>query len=698
VNLTDLAGVGKETAERFIELGIQTPLDLLNDFPFRYDDLRIVTPAAELGALRQAQGPSIPQDDTVAQDDAREENAVGTIVWTRERRAGRLAIVEAELADDSGTFVAKWFGRSYLMGALRQGMRLFVRGRTQRTLAGAVMNVATHKVLVDGEGYHGEIVPVYPAGKELTSRKIRQVVQRNLPKLLTLAGEEPLPNDIVRKRNFPPLGDAYRDMHAPPTPETAGKARERFIFTEFLALALAAQMKRQARSTERNAQALRVPSELLTELQREIPFPLTAAQRRVIAEIWNDMAQDAAMNRLLQGDVGSGKTLVAAAAILLAARNGVQSALMAPTEILAAQHAAKLSPLLMPFGIAVEAIFGSQSAKSRAGAVARLAGGEAAVAVGTHALLTEGVDFARLGLVIIDEQHRFGVEQRARLRAKGTAPHTLHMTATPIPRTLAQSIYADLDLSVIDELPPGRSPIETYTLRRSRLAKAYEFVRKNVALGRQAYIVAPVIEESENALTSVVAEEERLQREVFPELKLGLLHGRLPPREKENVMQSFARNELQVLVSTTVVEVGVDVPNASVMIVLDAQRYGLSQLHQLRGRVGRDTSQSYCLLIAPDEAHDLERLQILCDSNDGFAIAEEDLRLRGPGEFAGTAQSGLASFRVADLVRDIAIYRDAKAAAEEIVAQDADLRSPAHAGLRSLIEGEPSARAMLLSS
>jgi len=682
--LEQLLGVGKETAERFKELGVATPLDLLNHFPFRYDDLRVVTPAAELGRS--------------AQEDSPEENAVGTIVRVRERRARRLAIVEAELADDSGTFVAKWFGRSYLMGALRQGMRLFVRGRTQRTLAGPAMNVATHKVLAENEAYRGELVPVYPAGKDLTSRKIRQIVQRNLAMLLTLTGEDPLPKTILRQRSFLEVREAYREMHAPRTPEDAEKARERFIFTEFLALALAAQMKRQTRSAARNAQALRVPAELLAEFQRELPFPLTAAQQRVIGEIWNDMAQDAAMNRLLQGDVGSGKTLVAAAAILLAARNGVQSALMAPTEILAAQHAAKLSPLLLPFGIAVEAIFGSQGAKSRASAVARLAAGEAAVAVGTHALLTEGVDFARLGLVIIDEQHRFGVEQRARLRSKGTAPHTLHMTATPIPRTLAQSIYADLDLSIIDELPPGRSPIETYTLRRSRLDRAYDFVRKNVALGRQAYIVAPVIDESELALTSVVAESERLQKTVFPELELGLLHGRMASREKEGVMQRFARNEVQVLVATTVVEVGVDVQNASVMVVLDAQRYGLSQLHQLRGRVGRGAAQSYCLLIAPDEANELERLDILTGSNDGFAIAEEDLRLRGPGEFAGTAQSGLASFRVADLVRDIAIYRDAKAAAESIIAGDPELRKPGHAGLRALVEREPSARAMLLSS
>jgi ATP-dependent DNA helicase RecG len=436
----------------------------------------------------------------------------------------------------------------------------------------------------------------------------------------------------------------------------------------------------------------------MTDFEKELPFPLTGAQRRVIGEIWNDMAQDSPMNRMLQGDVGSGKTLVAAGAILLAARNGVQSALMAPTEILAAQHAAKLAPLLMPFGITVEAVFGSQSTKARASATAKIAGGEAFVAVGTHALITEGVEFARLGLAVIDEQHRFGVQQRAKLRAKGTAPHTLHMTATPIPRTLAQSIYADLDVSIIDELPPGRTPIESFALRRSRLHLAYEFVRKNVAIGHQAYIVAPAIEESENDLTSVVAEAERLQNDVFPDLKLGLLHGRMSAREKEDVMQRFVRNELQILVATTVIEVGVDVPNASVMVVLDAQRYGLAQLHQLRGRVGRGAAKSYCLMIAPDEAGEVERLQILTESNDGFAIAEEDLRLRGPGEFAGTQQSGLAEFRVADLVRDIAIYRDAKSVAERIVSADPALRAPEHGGLRALIDGEPSARAMLLSS
>lgn len=631
-------------------------------------------------------------------DESVEQNAVGRILTVRERRARHLAIVEAQLEDADGVFIATWFGRKYLIGQLKKGMRLFVRGRAQRTLAGAKINVSSHRVLAEDETYSGEMLPIYSASKTLTSRKIHQVIARNLPQLIALAGEEPLPPAVLHQRGFPPLEQAYRALHAPQTPEEAQKARERFIFTEFLALALAAQIKRRERVSEHTAERLRAAPTLLEEFERELPFPLTGAQRRVITEIWGDMAHDAPMNRLLQGDVGSGKTLVAAAAILLAARSGVQSALMAPTEILAAQHAAKLAPLLLPLRITVEAVFGSQSAKSRAAAVDKLAGGEALVAVGTHALLTEGVDFIRLGLVIIDEQHRFGVQQRARLRAKGVAPHTLHMTATPIPRTLAQSVYADLDVSTIDELPPGRTPIETYALRRSRLHKAYEFVEKNVTMGHQAYIVAPAIEEGETALTSVVAEAERLQNDVFPHLKLGLLHGRMSAREKEDVMGRFARNELQVLVATTVIEVGVDVPNASVMVILDAQRYGLAQLHQLRGRVGRGAARSFCLLIAPDEAGEAERLHILTESTDGFKIAEEDLRLRGAGEFAGTAQSGRAEFRFADLVRDFDVYKDASALAASIVQADPALAAPEHARLRALIEGEPSARAMLLSS
>ncbi|MBV8373302.1 MAG: ATP-dependent DNA helicase RecG [Candidatus Eremiobacteraeota bacterium] len=681
-DIAGLVGVGAKTAPLFRELGLRTPRALLENLPFRYDDLRLPTPAALLG---EATG---------------EENAVGTVVGVKERRIRHLEIVELAMRDErGGAFVAKWIGqRRFVYGRFHEGIRLFVRGRVERTLSGPVVNVAQYAVLGEGEHYHGELVPVYRASKDLASRKIAAVIKKNLSALLALAVDDPIPPNVANVRGYPPLARAYRDVHAPGTPEEAERARERFVFGEFLLLATAAQLRRAQREHDRGAYALRVPAGLLDEFGAALPFAPTGAQHRAIAEIWRDMAYDVPMNRLLQGDVGSGKTLVAAAAIALASRNGMQAALMAPTEILAAQHAEKLAPLLVPLRIGVEAVFGSQGQRARNGAVQRLASGEASLAVGTHALLTEGVDFERLGLVIIDEQHRFGVEQRARLRAKGASPHTLHMTATPIPRTLAQSIYADLDVSVIDELPPGRTPVETFAVRTSRLQRVYEFVRANVALGRQAYIVAPVIEEGELELTSAVAEAQRLSAEVFPGLRLGLLHGRLVPREKDDVMRGFVRGELDVLVATTVVEVGVDVPNASVMVVLDAQRYGLAQLHQLRGRVGRGAARSFCVLVYPDDAAQSERLEILTRSTDGFEIAEEDLRLRGPGEFAGTAQSGAADLRLADLVRDFQVYREAKSTAEALVAADPSLTKPEHAGLRALLERQSSTRALLLSS
>jgi ATP-dependent DNA helicase RecG len=404
------------------------------------------------------------------------------------------------------------------------------------------------------------------------------------------------------------------------------------------------------------------------------------------------------MNRLLQGDVGSGKTLVAAAAIVLAASNGVQSALMAPTEILASQHAQKLAPLLLPFGIRVDALFGSMGAREREGVLGRLASGECDLVVGTHALIVDDVAFRRLGLAVIDEQHRFGVAQRAKLRAKSRAPHTLHMTATPIPRTLAQTKYADLDLSIIDALPPGRTPIETYVLRESRKPLAYEFVRKNVAQGRQAYVVAPAIDESDTELTSALAELTLLREEVFPDLRVELLHGRLPPKEKDAVMTRFNRHEADVLLATTVVEVGVDVPNASVMTILDAHRYGLAQLHQLRGRVGRGAARSYCLLVAPDERGEVERLEILAGTTDGFEIAEADLRLRGEGEFAGTAQAGGGPPLLGNVVSDFALYMRAKADADSLVASDPILAAATDRALRRGPGDDAETRASLLDS
>jgi len=682
MDVEKLSGVGPKTAPLFRALGIETDAALLEYLPFRYDDLRFPTPAARLG------------------ESGGEENAVGRVTGIKERRVRGLEIVELRLVDDAGTpFAAKWIGRNrYVYGRFREGLRLFVRGRVERTFTGPIVNVSHYGHLDEGEEHRGDLVPVYRASKELASRKIAAVIKKNFAKLLAAAPSDPLPPGLAAARRYDSLSDSYRAVHAPQTPQEASSARERFVFAEFLVMATAAQLRRRERELDHDARALRVPADLLDRFEAALPFRLTSAQRRAIGEIWRDMTRDVPMNRLLQGDVGSGKTVVAAAAVLLAAQNGVQSALMAPTELLAWQHASKLAPLLLPFGIALEAVFGSQTARSRSAALAKLASGQASVAVGTHALLTQGVDFDRLGLTIIDEQHRFGVEQRARLRAKGISPHTLHMTATPIPRTLAQSVYADLDLAVIDELPPDRTPIQTFAVRTSRLDRVYEFVRKNVAAGHQAYIVAPAIDEGEGTLTSVVAEADRLQREVFSDLRLGLLHGRLPGREKEEIMSRFVRGKLDVVVSTTVVEVGVDVPNATTMVVLDAQRYGLAQLHQLRGRVGRAAAKSYCILVYPDDAGERARLEILTETTDGFKIADEDLRLRGPGQLAGTVQSGAADIRLGDLLRDVEVYRAAKLAAEQIVAGDPQLAKADHAGLRAALAAQPSTRALIFSS
>jgi ATP-dependent DNA helicase RecG len=629
--------------------------------------------------------------------DAGEAVIVGRIGRVRER-PGRFPLVSADVTDATGTIAAKWFGRRHLFGKLPAGERLFIAGRVTRGPGGVEINVTNHRVLAPDEAYAGEIVPVYGATKELSSRQIRTTIAKNFSTLIARRVDA-LPPQLVRKFAFPPFEEAWRDVHMPGDPADVERGRRRIVFEEFFGIALAAALKRARREAAGGATAIARPAALWEAFCAQLPFVPTTAQERVIETIWTEMTRASPMNRLLQGDVGSGKTLVAAAAVVLAHSAGLQSAFMAPTEILAAQHAAKLAPLLLPFGIAVEAVFGSLGARERREAREHLRSGAAALAVGTHALLTESVEFARLGLVIIDEQHRFGVAQRARLREKsGSPPHTLYMTATPIPRTLAQTRYADLDLSVIDELPPGRTPIETYVLRASRKGQAYEFVRKNVRLGRQAYVVAPAIDASESALTGALHEAERIRRDVFPELRVDVLHGKLPPREKDVVMQRFARGETDVLVATTVVEVGVDVPNASVMVILDAHRYGLAQLHQLRGRVGRGVERSFCLLIAPDDAADVERLEILAGTTDGFKIAEEDLRLRREGEFAGTAQAGAVTGTIGNIVADFELYMKAKAEADAIVAGDPELSAPEHRRLLALVDGVAAARALLVTS
>jgi ATP-dependent DNA helicase RecG len=668
---------------------VRAPDDLLRHVPRAYRDWREPIPIAAL-----QEGEAI---------------VVGTVLHVKERK-GRLALVTVVLADDTGRIEAKLFGRAYLLGKFSAGDKLFVAGRVTRTGLLPEINVTSHKLLRENERYEGEIVPIYAATKELPTRTIRNAIAKNLDRLVAQHADA-LPPSLVRQFGFPPLARAWRDVHAPRDPDAIKRARERIVFDDFFSIALAAALKRARREAAGGAHALTVPGGIWDAFTAELPFAPTAAQRRVIDRIWADMARTAPMNRLLQGDVGSGKTLVAAAAIVLAYKGGVQSALMAPTEILAAQHAAKLAPLLLPFGVTVEAVFGSQGARDRRRAEGRIASGEAALAVGTHALLTESVAFKDLGLIVIDEQHRFGVNQRRTLREKSIAPHTLAMTATPIPRTLAQTRYADMDISIIDELPPGRTPIRTFVVRDSRKHEVYDFVRKNVELGRQAYVVASAIdvaepdpEDGEAArkraalppLITAVEEALRLKDKVFPELRVDLVHGRMASKEKQAVMDRFKRGETDVLVATTVVEVGVDVPNAAVMVVLDAQRYGLAQLHQLRGRVGRGAAESFCILVPADDFLEVERLHVLEETTDGFEIAEADLRLRKAGELAGTAQAGDAD-TIGNIIDDFALYMKAKEAADAIVARDPDLREPEHVPLLALLDENASARAMLVT-
>ncbi|TAM60725.1 ATP-dependent DNA helicase RecG [bacterium] len=677
------------------ELGLTTAYDLLTYFPYRYEDLTAPTPSNLLGA---AEG---------------EENAAGLIVSVKHQfLPGRArAKTTALLRDDAGVFTAVWFGRPYLRNQLSEGLRLFVRGRVQRSFSGPQINVTTHRVIRENEDYDGEVLPVYGQTARLPLKTIRAVIRKFLPLLLEIPLDE-LPEELRCKHRFLPTREAYRAIHLPLRMSEAREARRRVIYGEFLGLALGAAVKRAQRAFSGGALPLSAPDQLMDELERQLPFTLTGAQRRVIREIWGDMARPQPMNRLLQGDVGSGKTLVAAAAALLAHARGAQAALMAPTEILARQHAAKLATLLLPFGVPVEVVLGAQGVRARREALRHLADGSCSLAIGTHALLEDDVVFARLGLAIIDEQHKFGVQQRMRLRAKGyggNLPHTLVMTATPIPRTLAQSVYADLDLSVIDELPPGRTPIRTRVTTAARLPDVWAFVRKHVERGRQAYVVTPSIgldaakrdgeeEESKAAIARATEVYDELAKDVFADLPVGLLHGRMSTREKDEAMAAFTRNELRILVATTVVEVGVDVANATVMVILDAQRYGLAQLHQLRGRVGRGAAASFCILVAPADHAESERLGVLERTSDGFAIAEEDLRLRGTGDLRGMAQSGAASFKLANLVADFHLYAEAKADADAVIAGDPRLEDPEHRGLRQLLAAGETLQALVVSS
>jgi ATP-dependent DNA helicase RecG len=664
-SLTYIKGVGPARAAMLEAKGLGTVEDLLAYVPFRYEDRSNVKVVNELA----------PGEMATVIAEVRSASLSGF-----KRR--NLGLFEASFTDRSrGILTAKWFHGGYLANVLAAGQKVALYGKVEfDSYAGQLQMLHPEMEILSEDDdaaeaalHLGRVVPVYEAVSKISTRVLRTMVHRVLEELAPV--EDHLPAEIRGRLKLPGRWAAIRETHFPPQDADMrllnafrSQAQFRLIFEEFFWLECGVALKRsKARSVP--GISFELTEQVREKVKAMLPFKPTGAQKRVLSEIAQDMKASRPMNRLLQGDVGSGKTIVAAEAAVIAIENGYQVAVLAPTEILAAQHYFYFKQLLAGLGYVVLQLTGSFSSREKGQLKKLIAAGMAHVAIGTHALLEKDVEFRKLGLAIVDEQHRFGVMQRFELLQKGVHPDVLVMTATPIPRTLAMTLYGDLDVSTIDEMPPGRKPIVTKHRTADHAERVYSFIKKEIDEGRQAYVVYPVIEESEtNAMKAAEKMYEHLSREVFPAIAVGLMHGRLPSDEKESTMARFKQGEIKILVSTTVIEVGVDVPNATVMVIEQAERFGLAQLHQLRGRVGRGAAQSYCILITErmsDTAK--ERIRTLVDSNDGFYIAEMDLKLRGPGEFFGTKQSGLPSLRVANILRDKEILEAARHEALDFV-------------------------------
>lgn len=646
--LTSLTDIGEKQQAAFADLGVDTVWDLLTYFPFRYDDLHLTN-------LEQA------EDDTKVTVQA-ELFGEPSIRWLGKKKS-RMSV---RATVDGMAIQIVWFNQHFLKKQLRPGRTIAVTGRFDRqrlqiTASKTICSEAEQKKQL------GRLEPVYSLHQQMRMNTLRKAVYQAYRQYGAQI-QEILPETICKRYRFLPRNQAMYRLHFPRTHEELREAQRRMIYEELFLYECQIFWLKQ-RNQQRSQGLAHVFSDSAIEaFLQQLPFPLTGAQQRVIGEIFDDLRAPHPMNRLLQGDVGSGKTVIAAIALYANYLSGYQGALLVPTEILAEQHAATLTELLAPFGLKVVLLLGGMGARARREGLAKIEEGTAHVVVGTHALLTDAVSFHKLGLAITDEQHRFGVKQRALLRQKGRDPDVLYMSATPIPRTLAITVFGEMDVSVIDELPAGRQPIETYWVKKDLWTRVVSFMQKGVAEGRQAYVICPLIEESEKIdLQNAQDLYEQLLTQLAP-IRVGLLHGRMPREEKEEIMNSFQRNEVQVLVSTTVVEVGVNVPNATMMVIYDADRFGLSQLHQLRGRVGRGQYASTCILVAdPKTETGVERMRVMSETTDGFVIAEKDLALRGPGDFLGVKQSGLPEFKVADLTTDQTILRYARADAAETI-------------------------------
>ncbi len=643
--ITMLRGIGPAKAKLFQALNIFTLEDLICHFPRGYEDrTRLIT-----------------LDELEADKPACFRAMVMSTPRTHHIRQG-LDLTKVTVADHSGRLNLTFFNSRFAAENLEYGREYIFYGTLTGDFTGYGMTNPVFESPDSPAVATRRVLPIYPLTAGLTNQAVLKAVRQALAVCDPPA--EVLPQAVREQYGILGAEDAYRAIHEPADMDEAMQARKRMIFEEFFAFSAGLSLIRAARAQKRTPPYRDTD---LTAFYRQLPFSLTGAQQRAIDEILADFQKGTPMNRLVQGDVGSGKTMVAAAAACCAARNGCQTALMAPTEILAEQHYASLSRLFAPMGISVALLTGSMTAKEKKAVRDGLLDGSVQIAVGTHALISESTVFHNLGLVITDEQHRFGVGQRSRLGAKGDDPHLLVMSATPIPRTLALLMYGDLEVSVLDELPPGRQTVDTFLVGESYRPRINAFIRKQVAEGHQCFVVCPAVEENgELGIKAASAWADTLQRTVFPDLRIALLHGQMKGAEKEAAMAAFARQESDVLVATTVIEVGVDVPNATLMVIEDADRFGLSQLHQLRGRVGRGSSKSYCILTTHNRNPDtIQRLKALCKTTDGFRIAEEDLRLRGPGDFFGSRQSGLPAFRMADLSFDLGLLKQAQEASAQ---------------------------------
>jgi ATP-dependent DNA helicase RecG len=677
-----IKGVGPKKAELLEKLGIISALDLLFFFPRAYSDRRDFTPIEKLAA------------DTTA-------NVSGEISDARVLRyGGSKSRIEATISDGTDSARVVWFNQAFLAKHIVPGVKIRLTGAVG--FHGGIQLVPEEwEIVREGEGdslNFGRIVPIYRLTSGLGQKELRRITRSAVDEY---AGslEEFLPPDLVKRKRFPPLHEAIRDIHWPHSSSAAQKAIARMKFDELFLLELVLALTREhVRRADGNSIA--VTPEIDARIRARFPFKFTAAQNRVIEEIKADLASKAPMNRLLQGDVGSGKTAVALYALLAAIARGYQAAVMAPTEILAEQHYLTFRRLLSGSRTNVALITGGEPASSRNPKLAAVLNGEAHIAVGTHALIQETVAFKNLGLVIVDEQHKFGVMQRARLKEKGRIPDMLVMTATPIPRTLAMTAFGDLDVSILDEMPPGRGKVVTKWLGSGELAAAYEMVRGELLKGRQAFIVYPVIEDSDALdLKGASESRDRIQKEVFPDFKVGLLHGALPPEEKDRIMNDFRDGAFHVLVATVVIEVGIDIPNATAMLIEHADRFGLAQLHQLRGRIGRGGHDAVCIVVGEAKTREsADRLKTFSTISDGFRIAEEDLRIRGPGEFLGTRQHGLPELRVADILTDYAVLVEARNLADEIARTNPALAGEEFKRLNAILRARFSERMKLLGA